>query len=390
MFVAQFISALGFSIIFPFIPLYIQWLGTNTSLSTEFLSGMVYSGQALTMMIAAPFWGLIADRYGRKLMVQRAAFGGAIIILGMGFVRSAEELVLLRSLQGLVTGVVSAASALVASVTPRHRTGYAMGILQLGFWSGLAVGPLTGGILSDLFGYRNTFIVTSALLIISGVLVWIGVEESFVPPPKAKKRRYGFLSDWKNILSSPGVMIIYALRFFGNLARMMVFPIIPLFIQTIFVGTTRVNTFTGLVVGLASATSTATGVYLGRLGDRIGHKRILTMSALAAGLLYLPQSLVAEAWQLLILQALTGAAAGGIIPSIGALLAGYTRPGEEGSVYGLDSSITSASRAVAPLVGAGVAHWFSLRGTFGAAGIVFLFAALLAAWRLPLRIPQKR
>ena len=164
MFVSQFISALGFSIVFPFIPLYVKWLGTNTSLSTEFLSGMVYSGQALTMMIAAPFWGLIADRYGRKLMVQRAAFGGAIIILGMGFVRSAEELVLLRAIQGLVTGMVSAASALVASLAPRHRTGYAMGILQLGFWSGLAIGPLAGGILSDLFGYRNTFIITSALL----------------------------------------------------------------------------------------------------------------------------------------------------------------------------------------------------------------------------------
>ena len=171
---------------------------------------------------------------------------------------------------------------------------------------------------------------------------------------------------------------------------MMVFPVVPLFVQTLIVGTTRVNTFTGLVVGLASATSTATGVYLGRLGDRIGHKRILTMSALAAGLLYLPQSLVAEAWQLLILQALTGAASGGIIPSIGALLAGYTKPGEEGSVYGLDSSIMSASRAVAPLLGAGIAHWFSLRGTFAATGLVFLFAAFFSAWRLPRGVPERR
>ena len=70
------------------------------------------------MMIASPIWGAIADRYGRKLMVERAMFGGSIILLMMAFVTSAEQLVVLRTIQGLITGTVAAANALVASIAP--------------------------------------------------------------------------------------------------------------------------------------------------------------------------------------------------------------------------------------------------------------------------------
>ena len=129
--VAQLITAVGFSSIFPFLPLYVQALGSHTSLSVELLAGLVFSAQAVTMALASPIWGALADRYGRKMMVQRALFGGAVIMLLMGFVRTAEELVLLRAIQGLITGTVAANSALVAAATPRERTGYAMG-LQIG------------------------------------------------------------------------------------------------------------------------------------------------------------------------------------------------------------------------------------------------------------------
>jgi DHA1 family multidrug resistance protein-like MFS transporter len=107
------------------------------------------------------------------------------------------------------------------------------------------------------------------------------------------------------------------------------------------------------------------------------------LSALGAGLLYLPQSLVTEAWQLMLLQALTGAASGGIIPSLSALLAQYTEAGEEGSVYGLDNSVVAGSRAVAPLAGSGVALWLGLRATFVFTGFIFLLVVVLALWRLP-------
>lgn len=383
MFVAQLTSAIGFSTIFPFLPLYVQEIGSSRGWSLEFSVGLVFSVQGFTMMVASPIWGALADRYGRKLMVQRATFGGAILILLMGFARSAEDLVLLRAIQGFVTGLVSAANALVASQAPRERTGYAMGVIQVGLWAGVAVGPLIGGAIADTFGYRTAFVVTAVMLATAGVMVWLGVEEVFTPPEKDKKKSSNILTDWRHILLASGVGVTYGLRFLSNLARTMILPIAPLFIVTLLPESAKVNTFTGLVIGSAAAASTATAIYLGRLGDQIGHRRVLKASALAAALFYLPQSFVTTAWQLLILQALTGAAAGGIMPALSALLARYTKPGEEGSVYGLDNSIGAGARALAPLAGAAVAHWFDLRSTFAATAVLFFSIVLLASWRLP-------
>lgn len=142
------------------------------------------------------------------------------------------------------------------------------------------------------------------------------------------------------------------------------------------------NTYTGLVVGAASATSMATAVYLGKLGDRVGHLPILMAGGLTAGLLFLLQSAARDAWQLLILQALTGAAIGGIIPAVSALLAHYTQLGQEGSVYGLDNSIVAGARAIAPMVGGGIAFWLGFRSTFILSGLIFLLICLTAGLKL--------
>lgn len=383
LFFAQLITAVGFSSIFPFLPLYVDALGTTTNLSVEFLAGMVFSAQAFTMMIASPIWGSLADRYGRKPMVVRAMLGGSVILLLMAFVRSAEQLVLLRAIQGFITGTLAASNALVAAVTPRRHTGYAMGLLQVGLGSGVALGPVIGGTVADAYGYAPAFYVTAALLFIAGILVLFGVHEDFEPSKSSNAQQNGFLASWREILSAPGVGMTYGMRFLSQLGRMLIIPIAPLFIQTLLAETSRVNTFTGLVIGSASAATTISAVYLGRLGDRLGHRRIFVTCSMLGALLYLPQSLVTAGWQLLILQALVGVALGGIIPAISALLARYTRAGEEGSVYGLDNSINAGARSIAPLLGSAVALWFGLRATFIATAVLFLAMGLMAAWYLP-------
>ena len=128
MFFAQMMTAVGFSSISPFLPLYVKDLGSVTGMSIELLAGLVYSAQAFTMMLASPIWGSLADRHGRKMMVERSLFGGAIILFVIAFSRSAEELIILRAIQGLITGTVAASSALIASIVPRDRMGYAMGL----------------------------------------------------------------------------------------------------------------------------------------------------------------------------------------------------------------------------------------------------------------------
>lgn len=379
----QLISAIGMSSIFPFLPLYIEDLGSRWDMSIELLAGLVFSVQAFTMMLAAPVWGALADRKGRKVMVERATIGGAILIVLMGFVRSAEELVLLRGVQGLVTGVLSALTALVAANVPRERTGYALGLLQVGLWTGMSIGPLLGGAVADLLGYRAAFIATASLLALAGVLVVWGIDEKFEPVPKPEGGPNGFLNAWRHVVQMPGVPLTYASRFLSNLGRSMVMPFVPLFVQVLMPESAKIATITGVVTGLSAGAGALSAVYLGRLGDRIGHRRVVVGASLFAALFYFPQTLVTEVWQLLILQGLTGFAAGGLMPALSALLAGYTDPGEEGAVYGLESSIMSAARAIAPMLGAGLAGWFGLRSMFLASGFIFLALAMLPGRALP-------
>jgi DHA1 family multidrug resistance protein-like MFS transporter len=374
---------MGFSTIFPFLPFYVNDLGTKTSLSLEFLAGMVYSGQSFVMMITSPIWGAVADRYGRKLMVERALFGGAIIVFLMAFVQSAEQLVILRMIQGAVTGVVAAASALVAGVTPRERIGYAMGLLQVALTTGVALGPLIGGAVADVLGYRAAFYITSTLLFAAGIIVLVGVKEGFNPKKAAKEKRIGFLQEWRHILSVAGIKTTYLMRFLSQLGRMMIIPVAPLFIQSLMVSSQGLNTFTGLVIGVGSAATTISAVYLGKLGDRIGHRKIAILSSGVAALLYFLQGLVSAPWQLLVLQVFVGVAMGGIIPALSALLALLSEGGDEGAVYGLDNSINAAGRALAPLIGGAAAAAFGLRSAFVLTATVFLISVLVALKGLP-------
>ncbi len=385
---AQLMSSVGFSIMFPFLPRYVAFLGSSTGTSLELLAALVFSAQALTMTVASPVWGAVSDRYGRKPMVERAAYSGAVTLLLMAFVPNAEMLVLLRALQGFLTGTVSAGNALVAASAPRNRVGYAMGLLQLGLGSGVAIGPFIGGLLADAFGYRAAFMVTAALLAFSGLLVTFGVKETFVRPVRKPAAEPG----------APQVGTLYSLSFLNWLGRNLLTPTLPLFIATLPLAASGVNTTIGLIVGIAAATGTVSAIYLGRLGDRIGHRPILIVCAAAAALLYLPQSFVTAVWQLLVLQALTGVAVGGLTPSVAALLSRYTQPGQEGSVYGLDNAIVSASRTVAPLLGAAVVVLMQTLGftaleyrvVFVLTGSFFVLSALIAVFRLrPVASPRE-
>jgi len=383
LFFVQLFTAVGFSIIFPFLPLFVEDLGSAYDLDIELLAGLVFSGQAFSMMIAAPIWGNLADRFGRKLMVQRAQFGGAILLTSMAFVQNAEQLVLLRTIQGLITGTVSANNALIASVTPRKHTGYAMGMLQVGLGSGLAFGPMIGGYLADNFGYSYAFYVTGALLLASAFMVTFWVHEEPPTRTKLEQVKINLFAEIKNLFKQAGVTPTLLLRFLSQLGRMLIIPFLPIFIAGIITDPNNENSFIGLVIGISSGATTLSAIYLGKLGDRIGHRKVLFVSLLAAGILYIPQSFITAGWQILVMQALVGVAMGGILPMISALLARYTEPGAEGFVYGMDTSINSAGRAIAPLIGGLIIFFSDINWIFTVVGILLLFSAVLSKTILP-------
>jgi MFS transporter, DHA1 family, multidrug resistance protein len=379
LFIVQLLSLAGFSMVIPFLPLYIKELKITTGGSIEFWSGVTFAAQAVTMMISAPFWGAIADRYGRKMMLVRASLGGALILAAMGFVQTVEQLALLRLLQGFVTGTMPAANALIAASSPREHTGEALGLVQTGAWVGVAIGPLIGGVIGDMFGFRESFWITGALLAMAGVAVIFWVREDF--EPVAKIDRPKMLDSFRSVLRRPHMIGLYSEAFFQSLGRTLIFPIAALFVMELMGDSSGVATVTGLTLGVRAVTGSISAVWLGRLSDRIGHGRVLVFSFIAVMLMYVPQPFVTAAWQLVVLQALTGFADGGILPAIGALMNLQTTAGYQGATYGLSASVNSAGRCLAPMLGAGFAISFGLRSVFALAVVVYALAALLA-WYL--------
>lgn len=392
--VVQFASAVGFSLVFPLLPLYVQDLGSRLGWRIEFLAGLVFSAQAFTMMLASPVWGALADQLGRKVMVLRATASGALVLTLMGFARSAEELVLLRALQGLVTGTISANNALVAAVTPRDQVGYALGVLQVGLWAGVAVGPLLGGYVADTWGYRTAFVLTGGVLFLASLLVAFGVEERRAP---AQTRQHSHTTspvlamwgEWRHLLTTPGVLLVYALRFLVRLGQAMTVPLMPLLVQALSTSTVGAATATGGVVGVRSALGAVSATWLGRLGDRVGYRRVVRVGLLVLALALLAHGLVSSVWVLLLLQALIGFMLGGITPVMSALLARYVTPGQEGAAYGLDNSVVAAARTVAPMIGATIAAWYGLRAAFVLGGLLYLVGGLLLVSRLPASLSTK-
>lgn len=370
--ITQFIGVAGFSFVIPFIPYYIQELGIKNLAEVGMWAGLVTSAQAISMAIMAPVWGALSDRHGRKLMVLRASFAGAIVLALMGFVTSVEQLVVLRVIQGLLTGTVSATTTLVASQVPKERSGMALGSLQTAIFLGVSLGPLLGGLSGDAFGYRPSFWITGALLAISGLLVLLFVHEDFHPAEDvARTARTDFRHSLTVAFASGALLAVLGSRILLRIGTRALDPILPLFVQTLLPLGSQVGATTG-VIAAASALGAAIGSPLiGGWSDRLGRRKLLLASAVAAGLLYIPQGFVQDARWLIVWQLLSGFAVGGTLSTLTALLTQASPAGREGMVFGLDASAVSAANAIGPLLGATVAAWAGLRAPFLLATVLF-------------------
>src|SRR5438445_8911266 len=180
--VAQATAMLAFGFVLPFLPLYLKEIGVSPESAVVFWSGALVTSTGVSLAIFSPIWGALADRHGRKLMVLRAMLIGGLIIAVMGLVQNVGEFLVLRILQGMFTGTIAAATALVAGIVPRERLAWSMGLLQTSVYVGISAGPVLGGLIAQAVGIRGTFFVDGAMLAIAGVFVWHFVHEHFSPP----------------------------------------------------------------------------------------------------------------------------------------------------------------------------------------------------------------
>ncbi|MBV9327386.1 MAG: MFS transporter [Chloroflexi bacterium] len=392
---ASFLMFTAFGFVFPFLPLFISELGVGDMRQVEIWSGISSFGQALVLSIFSPIWGAVADRHGRRLMVLRAAFGGGIVIGLMGLSQNIWEFMTLRLIQGAMTGVVAAASALAISFVPRARMGFALGLIQMASFAGNAVGPLLGGFSADHFGYRYSFAVSGALFLSAGVLTILFVTEHFEPPAVEPKRSGlgGMLRDIRDEGRDRQLLIMMLVLFSATFGVNVVQPMLPLFVQNLD-PTVSVATVTGVIFTVAGVVAAISSVVWGRTGDRVGFRRLLIAMALGAGLIYVPQAFVTTVVQLIVLRGILGIFDGGLLPSANALIASSrpSKPGggaqtSLGTTYGLINLANGMGFALGPLAGGLIAATLGLRNVFLVTAVILLAIAAFLPFGIKDRKP---
>jgi DHA1 family multidrug resistance protein-like MFS transporter len=359
---AQLLTLIGFSSYFPIIPFYMMELGAESYEQALSLNAAFSSTAAITMMIASPIWGTLADRYGRKMMMVRATLGGAVLSFLMGLAASPEQLIVLRALQGALAGTMAAAMTLISTQTPEDRLGVSLGMMQTVQYAGLAVGPLIGGITSDLFGYRAVFPVSATLQAISLALSVFVVKERFVrvEQPRGKHR-----SPREVIGAFAGVTgVLLVVVGLIRLTTTSVTPIMSLYVQSIDPTNPRIGTLAGTISSASAVTSAIAAFMIGRAGDKLGQRRVLLICVLGMMVLYIPLAYVTSVTQLIVAYAALGLFLGGTMPTANALLARSTPSERRGAVFGVSSSFQAAGRSVGPLIGAGVANQWGMPMVF--------------------------
>ncbi len=376
---AQLACMTGFSFAFPFMPFYLKELGVQGESAQRYWAGIVTSASALTMMLTAPFWGIMADRYGRKLMVMRAMFGGAVVIALMGLASSVWMLLALRLVQGCLTGTVSATNALMSGVAPRKRVGFSLGFIQTSIFAGSAVGPLLGGVCADRLGYAATFFVGGGLLLVGGVLIATLAKEGARHPQPGPQTVAPASEGLWSVLTRPGFAVVIGAVFLLQFAGTVIGPIFPLYVETLVPDKSVVNTETGRLLSVTALCAACAAIPLGWVTDRVGSRRILVLGTLASGVLMFPQAYVHQVGSLYALRVALGFAVGGIGPAMGGFVNRAVPRASQGKAFGIVQSATSLGFGMGPAAGGVMGALLGLRAPFIAVGTMqALFA--VAAW----------
>ena len=371
--IAQFMGFCSLAFVMSFLPLYIKTLGVTDPGSAAVWSGILMGTAAFFAAISGPVWGSIGDRRGRKAMVERVLLANTVLISFMAFASSPWHLLILRSFQGALGGFAAASIALVTSITPEGRIGFALGFYQFAMTAGVALGPLLGGYLADTLSFSAAFLVMAGLSLASVILVRFYVYEKFTPP-KPNQKSQGFFETLKHLLSNRTLLAMLMVNFMVQYSLVIATPIIPLFIQSLDPGSSRITTMTGLIIAAGGTASALSAIFLGKLSDRIGHRKILIICALGAAAANLLQVPVSSTWQFLALRIIGGLFTGGMLPSSNALISNLIPSEHRGTAFGVATSFSLLGNVFGPISGGLLgASQLGYRGVFSiTAGMLLL------------------
>ncbi|RJE89794.1 MFS transporter [Paenibacillus sp. 1011MAR3C5] len=369
----QFLVMGGMTMIIPFLTLYLQFeLGLSDPHEIGVWAGFIFAGNFVTAFIFQPIWGKLADRYGRKMMLLRSGFGMAIVMVMMGFATSPWHLLLLRMLNGTISGFNPASIALISATTPKERTGFAMGTIQSGAMAGTILGPLMGGLLVDAVGYRPIFYITGALLFAASLLALFVVKESFDLAKAATRVQASVIDGLKRISRIPQLMSLYGVTFLIQFAMMSPMTLIPLFVQELHGSLENIAFLAGFVGSVTGLSNMLASPLLGKLSDRIGAERVLAVSLVGAALAFIPQAMADSVFMLLLARFGLGLFLGGLIPAVNSLIRVHTPDGMESRAYSFNSSTMSLGNMIGPITGGALSGYIGIQGLFVMSAILML------------------
>jgi MFS family permease len=359
----SFTTIIAMTLLLPFLPLYVEQLGVKDHAAIVQWSGAAYGATFLSAALVAPLWGRLADRYGRKPMLIRASLGMSVAMALIGLAGNVWQLVGLRLLAGLLGGYASGSMVLVATQTPKDRTGWALGTMSSAIMAGNLVGPLVGGMLPPLIGIRATFFAAGAMIFVAFLATAFLIREQKRTPTE-KKQSGTPEAGWAAV---PDKRPLVAMLFTGMLlmlANMSIEPIITVYVATLVEDPNRVTMMAGLVMSAAALGSILSASRLGKLADRVGHWNVIVGCLAVSALLLVPQAFVTSGWQLVVLRFLMGLSLGGLLPCIASVIRHNVPERVAGNMLGYSTSAQYTGQVAGPLLGGFVGGHIGMRAVF--------------------------
>ncbi|GGA44787.1 MFS transporter [Paenibacillus physcomitrellae] len=371
--VGAFLVNAGMTMITPFLSLYLaQNLHVEGEKALGLWAGLIFAANFATSFMFQPLWGKLADKYGRKIMLLRSGFGMAVVITLMGFATAPWQLLVLRMLNGTISGFNPAAVSLISSTTPKKNIGFAMGIIQSGTVAGTILGPLLGGLMANYVGFRPIFYITGALLFAASLLALFLVREKFDREEAAKRDEVSVLAGFRELGKTPQLPALFAVTFLLQFAMISPMSILPLYVEKLHGSSLNLPFWAGFVSAVTGLSNMISSPILGKFSDKVGAHKILTFALIGASITLIPQAFVGSVWQLAAVRFLMGVCMGGLLPSVNALIRMYTPDGMESRAFGFNSSTLALGNMLGALIGGFLSGYIGIEGLFVISGVLLL------------------
>lgn len=374
-------ESLAFGHLSAFTPLFLSELHVPPQ-AVPYWTGILSAMAFVIGLPLLPFWGVWADKYGRKLIILRSSVFAAIIYALSAASRDVYMLALARMLGGFVLGNTGVMLAVQADITPRKRLGTSIAIISAGSPVGVAIGPYFGGLIVREMGIRTLLYLDAllTLLVVIALIVMLHEEPRVAVPNRST--RTGVLEALRAIAQTPPVTILFLVVFLGAFGMNMAQPFVPILIERLYLGPKQdIAPTIGAVLTLWGITMAVTTPFWGRLGDRVGYLQMVRLGLFAVSVTLIGQAMAGFVWQVGVWRAGQGMFQGGLGALAMVLLTLYTPHDRRSSVLVLSLLPQQLSWFLGPMAGSLLSK-IGLLAPFWAGA-----AAIMAGWVLSFRLP---